>query len=533
MPVAAYPGPDSHVGNGVTTVFAYSYRILDETDLVVTVDGALQTLTTHYTVAGEGDAGGGSIAFLTAPANLTAVIIQRLRPYERDEDYQRNGSFDEETVDGDFDSLEMQIQQLAAGIARAFKPPVEVTADQVLTPAQWAARAGLMLGFDGSGNFGVFAALDSADPASAYILTLLDDANAAAARVTLGFPAVVSDGEAIITESSGLVMVGQYPQTLAPNPFFQVNQRQGSSLTDDVYGPDRWYALTQTGAIAYALQTDQENGQPHNVRLTQSQATAQRFGLATIIEGKFCKHLRGQQVTFRPRVRISASQVVRMAVLEWTGTEDAVTSDVVNDWTSASYAANAFFLAASVTVTGVGAKTPPAATWTDMDALTVTLGSSFNNLVLFVWTEAVAAQNVTLDIGKVRFVRGPHASNIHMPSFDEVLRHGQRYLWKTFPYATAPAQVGGEPGELTLVSPGVSGNNIAGAWKFPVQMRSTPTLVTYNPATAASTWRDYTSGADRAVNGPYGLDQNGFGLGATGVTLNAQNSIHASAVIEL
>jgi len=187
MPVAAYPGPNSHVGNGVTTVFAYSYRIIDESDLLVTVDGVLQTLTTHYTVAGEGDAGGGSITFVAAPANLSAVIIQRLRPYTRATDYQRNGSFDEETVDRDFDSEEMQIQQVAAAVARAFKAPVEVVADQVLTSAEWTARASKFLGFNAAAVFGLYALASAGNLAvSAFIETLLDDADAAAARATLG-----------------------------------------------------------------------------------------------------------------------------------------------------------------------------------------------------------------------------------------------------------------------------------------------------------------------------------------------------------
>jgi hypothetical protein len=69
----------------------------------------------------------------------------------------------------------MQMQQLAADIARAFKAPLSVTADQVLTDAQWAARALMMLGFDGAGNFGVFAGLNPLNPVSAFIATLLDE----------------------------------------------------------------------------------------------------------------------------------------------------------------------------------------------------------------------------------------------------------------------------------------------------------------------------------------------------------------------
>lgn len=206
MPVSAYPGPNTHTGNGVTTLFAYSFRILDESDLKVTVDGVVKALTTHYTVAGEGDAGGGSITFLSAPAAAAAIIIERVRPYTRTTDYQRNGAFDEETVDKDFDSEEMQVQQLAAAIARAFKAPVEVTADQALTTAQWAARASKILGFDGSGNFSTLVPADlSLAAVSAFIATLLDDADAATARATLGAlqNVLTTIGDSIIATTAG------------------------------------------------------------------------------------------------------------------------------------------------------------------------------------------------------------------------------------------------------------------------------------------------------------------------------------------
>jgi hypothetical protein len=68
-----------------------------------------------------------------APAN--GAVVQRARkvPYKRDQDYQYNGDLREEVVDPDLDTIEMQVQQLAADIARAFKAPLSVTADQVLS----------------------------------------------------------------------------------------------------------------------------------------------------------------------------------------------------------------------------------------------------------------------------------------------------------------------------------------------------------------------------------------------------------------
>lgn len=153
MPVGVYPGANSAIGNGVTTVFAYSYRILAQADLKVVVDGVEQTLGTHYTVDGVGAANGGNVTFLAAPANGAAITIERDRAYVRTIDYQRSGSFDEETVDADFDSVVMLVQQVEAASRRAIKAPVSVTADQVFSEEDWAARAGKFVRAknDGSG----------------------------------------------------------------------------------------------------------------------------------------------------------------------------------------------------------------------------------------------------------------------------------------------------------------------------------------------------------------------------------------------
>lgn len=214
------------------------------------------------------------------------------------------------------------------------------------------------------------------------------------------------------------------------NSGFRINQRAPASSADDTYAHDRWYVLTQTGAIAVSTLSDVENGLPSMARLTQSQAAAQRMGYAQIIEGKNCKHLRGKKVTFRfRRVRISASQAIRYAVLEWTGTEDAVTSDVVNDWTSTDYTDGAakFFVDTSFTPSGNTSHTPAAATLTDGPSVTVTLGSTFNNIVLFAWTEGTAAQNVTLDLGDAQLEQGGTASELERLSYADELRLSQRY----------------------------------------------------------------------------------------------------------
>lgn len=251
-------------------------------------------------------------------------------------------------------------------------------------------------------------------------------------------------------------------RNLIINGSFGVNQRAPATNADDTYAHDRWYALTQTGTIAVTTLTGVENTTPFMARLTQSQATAQRMGYAQIIEGINCKHLRGQTVTFEfGRVRASTSTNIRIAVLEWTGTEDSVTSDVVNSWTNTTYTAGQFFIATNLTVSSVVQQALTANTLTDGSAVTVTLGSSFNNLIVFVWTESAVAQNVTLDLGKAQLEIGGVATPFEHRLYGSELALCQRYFLKP-----AAFMAGGT--ETTTVA--------SFGYSYPVSMRAAPTF---------------------------------------------------------
>lgn len=229
-------------------------------------------------------------------------------------------------------------------------------------------------------------------------------------------------GDFVISSSSGSVVnfSAGTKEIFVGMPFSEVTARDksdyllnghgvindgASSLTDGVTGAHRaWLALTQTAAIGASTLSDVADGLDKMIRLSQSQAAAQRMGYAQIIRADRCKKLRGKRVSFGGVLRYSNAAAVRFAILEWTGTADAALRDVVNDWTSGTYTAGNFFISTTTTVRAVGTITPSAATVTDF-RLTATLGSTLNNLILFVWTEGTAAQNSTLDIA-VQLKRG-------------------------------------------------------------------------------------------------------------------------------
>lgn len=174
---------NSSTGNGVTTVFPYTFLILDEEDIKVTVDGVLKTIATDYTVSGVGNPGGGSVTFLAAPANGTTVVRYSDTMLKRETDYQTNGDFREVVVDADFDRAWLALRDVSYKGGRALRVPAGETA--VTLPAS-ADRANRFLTFNASGD--PVAAAGATDvPVSVFMESVLTAANAPAARALLGF----------------------------------------------------------------------------------------------------------------------------------------------------------------------------------------------------------------------------------------------------------------------------------------------------------------------------------------------------------
>lgn len=295
------------------------------------------------------------------------------------------------------------------------------------------------------------------------------------------------------------------------NGGFAINQRLVASNTDDTYCLDQWYVLTQTGAVAASQLTNPETGAPYGVRLTQSQASAQRMGLAQIVESAHCRDLRSVISTLAGRVRLSTSDNIRYAVLEWTGTADAVTSDVVNNWTSTTYTAGNFFNSTTLNVLAVGQIGATANTWRDLTALNATLGASANNAIVMVWTENAVAQNVTLDLNRVQWEPGSVATVFEARPLCLELDLCEWYYCKSFALGTAPAQnVGAGTGEERISAYESGAALHVCSVRFPRRMRAAPTTTVYNPAAANAQVRDITSNLDGSSTNAQNVSARGF-----------------------
>jgi hypothetical protein len=116
------------------TVFAYTFRILANTDIKVYDDGVLKTLTTHYTVSGVGDAGGGNVTFGTGVTEGNLVVITRSTPDTQNTDYTASGPFAANDHETALDKLAMKSQDLDEKIGRSFKFATTSTLNDIDIP---------------------------------------------------------------------------------------------------------------------------------------------------------------------------------------------------------------------------------------------------------------------------------------------------------------------------------------------------------------------------------------------------------------
>ena len=168
----------SHNGNGSTTTFAYNFKIFADTDLVVIIRSSAgtettKTLTTHYTVAGAGDASGGSITFTSGniPASGETVVIRRNVPQTQAIDYIANDPFPAETNEEGLDRTTMIAQQVSEATDRSIK----LSRTNTMTSTEFTVgatdRANKILAFDSSGEISVTQELGTYQGTDATVTT--------------------------------------------------------------------------------------------------------------------------------------------------------------------------------------------------------------------------------------------------------------------------------------------------------------------------------------------------------------------------
>lgn len=144
-----------YAGNSVTTVFAYNFRILNEDHIeVILVSSAgvetVQTKTTHYTVSGVSDSGGGNITMITAPATGESLVLRLNMPFTQNIDYTTGDAFPAETHERGLDERTLENKQVNDEVGRAIRAPKQDASLAYLPTV--TNRSNKILGFDANGD---------------------------------------------------------------------------------------------------------------------------------------------------------------------------------------------------------------------------------------------------------------------------------------------------------------------------------------------------------------------------------------------
>ncbi|GEM_PF-1796303 len=131
MTVSTVVDHNDYTGNGVTTSFPYTFRIIKKTDLAVSVVDLSENMTvlvldTDYTVTNAGGYSGGNVV-LTAPlATGWQISIARELEPTQETDLRNQGKFFAEVHEDAFDKLTMLIQQVGSMFRLALRKPSSI-----------------------------------------------------------------------------------------------------------------------------------------------------------------------------------------------------------------------------------------------------------------------------------------------------------------------------------------------------------------------------------------------------------------------
>jgi len=114
-------------------------------------------------------------------------------------------------------------------------------------------------------------------------------------------------------------------------------------------------------------------------------------------------------------------------------------------------------------------------------------------------------------LAKCKFELGSTPTDYRLKTFSEELHDCLRYFWKTFRYTQAPQQgIGTVEGAIIYVVETAGAVFHGEPARFPVQMRTIPTITTYNPVNANANWYNSSTAADSGTTNVVALSEDAF-----------------------
>jgi hypothetical protein len=318
-------------------------------------------------------------------------------------------------------------------------------------------------------------------------------------------------------------LVNANRQNFLRNSGFWFAQRQNpaalttySSATNRLLSADGW-GVTCENASAQYIRVD-TNGAPEAGlqgrfygSFTKITSTG-KLEITQAIEGIDTEALRGRtvRIQFWMKGIVSASQIVRIGIVNNTGTIDAPTAGFIAaqgaNTVDPTLGASLAYIAPKAGVTpDNGVVVGNAVSCTVTSAAWQRFGGVFDvptsakNLIVMIWTDSQIAATAGISISQAGLTDGYEVQDWSPLSIQEELARVQRLFCKSFNVDTLPAQavaIGAVRGHVSVAA-AVAAQPIG--IRFPVPMRVAPAMVFFNPAAANAFVRNTTAGSDATV----------------------------------
>jgi hypothetical protein len=262
-----------------------------------------------------------------------------------------------------------------------------------------------------------------------------------------------------------------------------------SDIADDSYGPTLWTVLS-TGSAPDVTGEAGGSIDPFTraFRCTFDAASVQA-GIVQFLTAQQTRPWRGQSVSLSADVWGTNVANIRMAVVVWTSTADALTSDIVATWGAGNPT-----LAANWAYIGTPASIAISGTRTRYSVENLTIPTNANNIAVFIWTPDVEASGDLWNVARVKLEPGATATAFVARDPADELRLIERLYEKSFAITTAPAD---GTVNYNIMGAAVTAGLLQCDVTFKTRKRSAPTVTLYrgNQGATAGTWSNFVGGA--------------------------------------
>ena len=352
-----------------------------------------------------------------------------------------------------------------------------------------------------------------------------------ASNVTFVLPSADGTaGQYLKTDASGNLSFGTQTQinpNLLDNGGFRICQRRtdGTAFTsttpvangDDTYLLDRWVNLVEAAnTISVTQNTGTVPTGAYNSYLMTVVTGSKQFGLAQFVEARDTKQLAGSVASFQFKARKGGSNatmgVIRAAIIQWTGTADAVTSDVVGTWAGAGTNPT---LASNWAYASTPANITLTTSYQTISYENVSISSSATNVGVFIWCD-----DTNSTIGDVCFI-----ADCKLEASATATTYQERNMYQDWiacrrhyrlnSGTCTIQQVVNDPVRQSIFLTSLPNSTYFGSILFDIPMRTTPTVTVYPYATPTNTGRmSNSSGTDYAASSAVASNvcANGFTL---------------------